>query len=423
MNHKPTVSFEQHTLQNALQVVLCRDNRVPLAHVSVHYRVGSSYENPGCSGLAHLFEHMMFEGSNNIGKNEHGRRLDAAGGSWNASTNKDRTNYHETLPSNYLDLALWLEADRMRSLRITPQNFENQRQTVIEEKKQSYDNRPYGCSHLRFDELCYSNWAYAHPIIGSVEDLERLDLTQALDFHRRFYGPGNAVIVVAGDIDEAEALGKIERYFGSIPDHTSGFKPDLREPAQTAAKEEVHRDQLAALPALLLGFHIPEFGSPEYYALSLLSLVLAHGESSRLYGKMIYDRNWLTTISAGPNQYKGPGLFTVWCQLQDEADPDAVLSMLLDELRSTAGERITERELERARNNIGFAFLARLMRVSQVAETLAQYSVYLENPDLINVDLDRFFAVSADDIRDAAAGTFQDSNRTTIKVIPGRTVR
>jgi predicted Zn-dependent peptidase len=221
------IDFTEHPLSNGLRVILYRDNRIPLAHVSLHYWVGSSYEQRGQSGLAHLFEHMMFEGSENVAKNEHARLLDAAGGSWNASTSKDRTNYYATVPSNFLDLALWLEADRMRSLRITPENFENQRQTVIEEKKQSYDNRPYGRAQLRFDELAYANWSYGHPVIGDVEDLKQLTLEQAVAFHQKFYGPGNAVLVVAGDINEAEALAKIEQYFLPIADRTDNIRPDL----------------------------------------------------------------------------------------------------------------------------------------------------------------------------------------------------
>ncbi|HXK61875.1 MAG TPA: pitrilysin family protein, partial [Acidobacteriota bacterium] len=268
------IEFTEHKLPNGLRVILYRDNRVPLVHVSLHYRVGSSYEQRGRSGLAHLFEHLMFEGSENVAKNEHGRLLDAAGGSWNASTSKDRTNYYSTVPSNYLDLALWLEADRMRSVRITPENFENQRQTVIEEKKQSYDNRPYGRAHLRFDELAYSNWAYGHPIIGEDEDLRQLTLDQALDFYQRFYGPGNAVLVVAGDIHEDEALSRIEHYFSPIPDRTAPVEPDLSERIQDQEKREVHRDALAVLPAIMLGFHMPEYGTSDFYALSMLSLIL-----------------------------------------------------------------------------------------------------------------------------------------------------
>jgi zinc protease len=417
------IERQEHLLSNGLRVILYRDNRVPLAHVSVYYRVGSSCDPPGHSGLAHLFEHLMFEGSENVGKNEHGRLLDAAGGAWNASTNKDRTNYFATVPSNYLDLALWLEADRMRSLNLTPANFENQRQTVIEERRQSYDNRPYGRSHLRFDELAYSNWAYAHSIIGSVEDLQALTLEEAVDFHRRFYGPGNALLVVAGDIEEDAALKLVERRFGSIANLTVPFVPDLGEPPQDAPRQETHVDSLAALPALMLGFHMPELGAPDYYALSVLSLVLTHGESSRLHRRMIADNNWVTAVYAGPNQYKGPQLFAVWAQTQDGVPIGRVLAELTEALAVAAATRLTAEELEKARNNIAHAFIARLTRVSQIGETLATYAAYFDDADLINTELERFCSVSADDVRDSAARVFRPENQTTIIVEPGRKAR
>ena len=412
------INFSEHRLSNGLQVILYPDNRIPLVHVSLHYRVGSSYEQRGQSGLAHLFEHMMFEGSENVAKNEHGRLLDAAGGSWNASTSKDRTNYYATVPSNYLELALWLEADRMRSLRITPENFENQRQTVIEEKKQSYDNRPYGRAHLRFDELAYANWAYGHPVIGDVEDLKELTLEQSVAFHRRFYGPGNVVLVVAGDVTEVDALAKIEKYFSPIADGTDGFRPDLAEPAQEREKKELHRDVLAALPAMMLGFHMPEYGSRDHYALAILSLILTQGESSRLYRKMIYDNNWVTSIYSGPNQYKGPQLFTVWCQMQDGNPPERIQTELMAELRSLGQRAVSEEELEKARNNINHAFLTRLTRVSQIGEALANYAVFLDDPGAINTELDRFFQIGAQDIQAAADRIFTVENQTAIFVLP-----
>ena len=412
------IDFSEHRLSNGLQVILYPDNRIPLVHVSLHYRVGSSYEQRGQSGLAHLFEHMMFEGSENVAKNEHGRLLDAAGGSWNASTSKDRTNYYATVPSNYLELALWLEADRMRSLRITPENFENQRQTVIEEKKQSYDNRPYGRAHLRFDELAYANWAYGHPVIGDVEDLKELTLEQSVAFHRRFYGPGNVVLVVAGDVTEVDALAKIEKYFSPIADGTDGFRPDLAEPAQEREKKELHRDVLAALPAMMLGFHMPEYGSRDHYALAILSLILTQGESSRLYRKMIYDNNWVTSIYSGPNQYKGPQLFTVWCQMQDGNPPERIQTELMAELRSLGQRAVSEEELEKARNNISHAFLTRLTRVSQIGEALANYAVFLDDPEAINTELDRFFQIGAQDIQAAADRIFTVENQTAIFVLP-----
>jgi zinc protease len=408
------IDFTQHRLSNGLRVILYRDNRIPLVHVSLHYRVGSSYEQPGQSGLAHLFEHMMFEGSENVAKNEHGRLLDAAGGSWNASTSKDRTNYYATVPSNCLDLALWLEADRMRSLHITPENFENQRQTVIEEKKQSYDNRPYGRAHLRFDELAYANWAYGHPVIGDVADLKLLTLEQALAFHRRFYAPGNAVLVVAGDITEADALAKIL----PIPDGTDEFAPDLSEPPQEHEKKELHRDLLAALPAMMLGFHMPEYGSRDHYALSILSLILTQGESSRLYRKMIYDNNWVTSIYSGPNQYKGPQLFTVWSQMQNGNPPERVQAELMVELDSLVERTVSDEELEKARNNISHAFLTRLTRVSLIGEALANYAVFLDDPGAINTELDRFFDIGVQDIQAAAGRVFTAANQTAILVLP-----
>ncbi len=412
------IDFTEHRLSNGLQVIVYRDNRIPLVHVSLHYRVGSSYEQRGQSGLAHLFEHMMFEGSENVAKNEHGRLLDAAGGSWNASTSKDRTNYYATVPSNHLDLALWLEADRMRSLRITPENFENQRQTVIEEKKQSYDNRPYGRAHLRFDELAYANWAYGHPVIGDVEDLKELSLEQAVAFHRRFYGPGNAVLVVAGDVTEADALAKLEKYFSPIADGTDGFRPDLSEPVQEQGKKELHRDVLAALPAMMLGFHMPEYGSRDHYALAILSLILTQGESSRLYRKMIYDNNWVTSIYSGPNQYKGPQLFTVWCQMQDGNPPERIQTELMAELHSLGQRAVSDEEMEKARNNISHAFLTRLTRVSQIGEALANYAVFLDDPGAINTELERFFEIGAQDIQAAAARIFTVENQTAIFVLP-----
>ncbi|RPJ54861.1 MAG: insulinase family protein [Acidobacteria bacterium] len=306
----------------------------------------------------------------------------------------------------------------MRSLRITPENFENQRQTVIEEKKQSYDNRPYGRAHLRFDELAYSNWAYGHPVIGDVEDLKKLTLDQAIAFHQRFYGPGNAVLVLAGDINEPEALGKVEEYFLPIADRTDKFRPDLSEPPQAQEKKELHADVLAALPAILLGFHMPEYGSRDHYALAILSLILTQGESSRLYRKMIYDNNWVTSVYSGPNQYKGPQLFTVWSQMQDGNPPERIQAELLEELGRIGQASVSDQELEKARNNISHAFLTRLSRVSQIGEALANYAVFLNDPGAINTELERFFAVTAADIQAAAGRVFSPANQTAVFVLP-----
>ena len=414
----PDIGFEEHHLENGLQLLVHHQTRVPLTHVSVHYRVGSNYESRGFSGLAHLFEHLMFQGSENVEKNEHGRYIDHAGGRWNATTSKDRTNYYETVPSHYLELALWLEADRMQSLKVTLENFENQRQTVIEEKKQSYDNRPYGLATLRFEELAYENWAYAHPIIGDVKDLEQFTLEDAVNFHRTYYGPGNAILVLAGDLSEVDALEQAQKYFGDIANHTRRRFPSLEEPRQTAEKVETIQDPLAVLPAVYMGYHMPELGSPEYYALSVLVLILSQGESSRFYRRFIYDNNWITNFSLGPNQNKGPQLFYIWFQVQEEIEVDRVVQAVEKELELLREKPISEDELEKARNQIAFRFVGRLARISRVAELLAHYALFFDDAGKVNSDLDRYLSVTREDILEAARKVFRPENRTLITVEP-----
>ncbi len=419
MSNIPPIRFRQEKLKNDLDVILHSDRRVPLVHVTLHYRVGSSYERPGKSGLAHLFEHMMFQGSQNVGKAEHGRHVDAVGGRWNASTSKDRTNYFETVPSNALELALWLEADRMRSLKVSPENFENQRQTVIEEKKQSYDNRPYGAALLRFDALAYENWAYAHPIIGSVDDLRQATVEDAVTFHRSHYGPDNSTLVVAGDILEEQALRLISDYFEDIELRTDAAVPDLAEPRQSEEKLEVVKDELAPLPALHLGYHIPAAGSRAHYALSVLALVLARGESSRLYRRMIYDNNWVASLSAGPNLYRGPQMFVFWLQTQDGVDIRTVQEALEEELSRVRDFRVSDQELEKARNQVLYRAVSSRATIHGIGEGLAQYMTYFEDPMLINLEMERYLEVTAEEIQTVTRQFLVPENRTTIIVETG----
>ena len=419
MTDIPPICFRQEKLKNGLDVILHNDRRVPLVHVTLHYRVGSSYEQPGKSGLAHLFEHMMFQGSENVGKAEHGRFVDSVGGRWNASTSKDRTNYFETLPSNALELALWLEADRMRSLNVTPENFENQRQTVIEEKKQSYDNRPYGTALLRFDALAYENWAYAHPIIGSVDDLRKSTVEDAVTFHSSHYGPDSATLVVAGDILEEETLHLVANHFEDIELRTDAQTPDLDEPRQSEEKLEVVRDELAPLPVLHLGYHIPVAGSRAHYALSMLSLVLAKGESSRLYRRMIYDNNWVASLSAGPNLYRGPQMFIFWFQTQDGVQIQTVQEALEQELSRVRDSRISDQELEKARNQVLYRAVSTRATIHGIGEGLAQYMTYFEDPMLINLEMERYLQVTAEEIQTVAGQFLVPENRTTIIVETG----
>ena len=410
----PPLPFRQHSLGNGLQLLLHSDRRFPQVHISLYYRVGSSYEVPGRSGLAHLFEHMMFQGSARVPKNEHGRLVDEAGGRWNASTNKDRTNYYNTVPSNALELALWLEAERMSSLEVTDETFENQRQTVLEERKQSYENRPYGPSFLRFDELAYTNWAYGHSIIGDVSDLESLDLESAQAFHRTHYGPGNCVLAMAGDFDPDTGLQLVEDHFGEIEDGTESLLPDLREPAQEAERIEVVGDRLAALPAVSIGYRIGTLASDDYYIFSVLALIVAGGDSSRLCRRLIFEKNWITDLYAGPNQYRGPQVFRLWFQLQSGIDWQTVVDAIEEEFAQIGREGVSVEELEMAKNQLAHRFVGRLSTVSQVGELLNYYAVYHNDPDRLNRDLDRFLAVDSDAIREAVTRRLRRDSRTLL---------
>lgn len=414
----PRVEFSEHRLDNGLVVLLHPDKRAPLIHLTIHYRVGSSYEEPGYSGFAHLFEHLMFQGSENLEKNEHGRLVDEAGGQWNATTNKDRTNYYETLPSNCLDLGLWLEADRMRALRITEESFENQRQTVLEERKQSYENRPYGSAFLRFDALAYRNWAYGHSVIGDVEDLRVARLEDAVAFHDRHYGPDNAILALSGDFVPAEALNRITRYFEPIPPRGVPAAPDLSEPPQTQERMETVQDSLAVLPAVYMGYHMSEGGSADHYALAVAANALAQGASSRLPKLLTYEKNWVTTVTAGPNNYRGPELFGITFVTRRGMDVDKVVRVILDQVDRLCGEEITTEEIDKARHQFSFRLASLRRKQATIAESLARFAVYHGRAEAMNEELGRFLAITPKQVLDAAQRTFCPDNRTILKVEP-----
>jgi len=415
----PEIRFEQHRLANGLEVILSPDRRVPLVHLSLFYNVGSSHESRGHSGLAHLFEHLMFQGSGNLGPNEHGILIDRAGGEWNASTSKDRTHYYETVPSHYLDLVLWLEADRMRSLDISSENFANQRQTVLEEKKESYDNRPYGLAHLRFDEIAYGNWAYAHPIIGSEADLESCALADVQAFHQVHYGPGNAVLVLAGDFEPGPALDRIRHYFGSIEDRTAPFTPDLGEPGGDGVMVEVMTDGLAVLPALNLGYHMGEMAGDEYYDLTLLSVMLVDGDSSRFYRKYVHEKNWITDLYAGPDQQVGPQLFRVFAQLQEQVEPGMVLEEMREDLARIGEEGISPEEMNMARNQLIYRQVSMMGTSSSVGELLGFFQTCLGDADMINRHLNRYLEVTPERIMRSARRVFASGRYSALTVLPG----
>lgn len=410
--------IERRTLENGLRVVLSPDRSVPTVAIAVYYDVGSRNEVRGRSGFAHLFEHMMFQGSANVSKGEHFALISARGGDMNGTTSEDRTNYYETLPSNELALGLWLEADRMRSLAITQENFENQRQTVMEERRQSYDNQPYTGSFLKINELAYGDYfPYAHSTIGDMADLQAAPLSAVQEFFATYYSPKNAVLSIAGDFEVDAALALIERYFGGItgPD-VPVFDPGVLVP-QTSERTASMTDALAPLPAFHMTWHIPQNRHADHYALELLSLILAEGESSRLYQKLVKGRALLSEISVSTDDRRGPDLFSLFAVLSEGHDSAEVKPLIERELRDIQRRGVSTRELQKAKNRAEAFFIFGIQSNLQRAQRFAEYELYYGNARIFANELINYYGVTHDDIKRVATQYLVDTNRTVLDVL------
>ncbi|HIN64528.1 MAG TPA: insulinase family protein, partial [Candidatus Obscuribacterales bacterium] len=310
------------TLENGLRVVFSEDHSVPVVAVAILYDVGARNEKKGRSGFAHLFEHMMFEGSENVGKTEHFKYVESAGGSLNGSTHPDFTNYFEKLPSNQAELALWLESDRMRSLKLTPENFQNQLETVKEEKRLNYDNQPYVPASIKFDEMLFDNWVNGHPTIGYFKDLEESSLDDVRAFFKTYYAPNNAVLVVVGDFKSSEMKPLVEKYFATIPRQEAPPKPDVAEGPMTKSKYAKVEDKHANLPAFWIGWRAPGRREPDYYVLGVIEKLLSAGESSRLYQRMVKGEKIALKADAGYDERRGPSGFEAFVVLKPGNTPE-----------------------------------------------------------------------------------------------------
>ena len=414
----PHTATEQFTLDNGLRVVLNEDHSVPVVSVAVYYDVGSRNEREGRTGFAHLFEHMMFQGSENVPKSAHFQYISNAGGTMNGTTSSERTNYFETLPANQLPLALWLESDRMRSLNVTQENLDNQREAVKEEKRLRYDNQPYVNGFLRLFEMSFRNHANAHSTIGSMEDLDAATVEDVREFFRIYYAPNNAVLSIAGDFDQTETRGLVEKYFATIPKQPPPPAVDVSEPDEVAEREDTFFDKLAPVPAFALGWKIPPRRTPGFYALSLASHLLFEGESARLYQKLVKGEESVVQIQGGIDERRGPsGLFIVVIPKPDR-DGGQIREAILGEVRDLADAGPGSEEMEKLRNNL-FNGAARSRQSSLFrAQQLAEFALYDGDPELFNSDLQNYLNVTAAQIRDAIGRCLNTDNRVLLDILP-----
>ena len=412
------IPVREHTLDNGLRVVLSPDPSVPIAAVALYYDVGSRNEEPGRSGFAHLFEHMMFQGSAHVGKAEHFAHIQGIGGHTNATTSEDRTNYYATVPSHALDLALWLEADRMRSLQVTPENFENQRQTVIEEKKERVDNAPYGFAMVAYGEASWDRWSYGHPVIGYEEDLHACTYDEVVAFHSRFYRPNNAVLSVAGDLDEQATLATIRRFFGDIERGPGPTPPDVDEPRRTEGKRLVREDGLARLPVLLLNHQCPGFGHPDFFAFEVLETALVRGSSSRAHRRLVVEGQLAVQASGGFDARRGPGLFSLSAAASHPDRLDAIEEAWLELLRDLAREPIGADEWAKVVARLRAACVYSVEGVLARAMQLGRAGLYLGDPSWDNEYLDRIDEVTPDDVMRVASEWLDRDTHVSMRVHP-----
>ncbi|HLA11340.1 MAG TPA: pitrilysin family protein [Pyrinomonadaceae bacterium] len=414
----PQTPIEQFTLSNGLRVILNQDQAVPVVSVAVYYDVGSRNERHGRTGFAHLFEHMMFQGSENVPKAAHFQYIFNAGGTMNGTTSTERTNYFETLPANHLPLALWLESDRMRSLKVTQENLDNQRHAVQEEKRLRYDNQPYVNAFLRINELIFKNPANAHSTIGSMEDLDDATIDDIREFFRIYYAPNNAVLSIAGDFEKSEARSLVEKYFNDIPSQPDPPPVDVSEPEEVSVREETFFDQLAPAPAFVLGWKIPARRTPDFYALSLAGELLFEGDSSRLYQKLVKGDESVVSIQGGLDERRGPSALYIFALPKPGQEVATIREQIVYQIRQLAAEGPSAAEMEKLRNSLSNDAVRGRQSTMYRAQRLAEYALYDGNPTLFDSELEHYLRVTPGEIKAAVARFLDVDDRVVLDIVP-----
>jgi zinc protease len=421
-----SIPVEKFQLKNGLRVVLSKDNAVPVVAVYMIYNVGSRSEEKGRTGFAHLFEHMMFEGSANAPKGVIDKTVESNGGVFNGSTHPDFTDYYESLPSNKLATALWLESDRMRSLAITDENLKNQKEAVKQERRLSFDNQPYATAIVDvWPTLMYRNWQSSHSLIGSFEDLNASSVEDVRKFFRTYYAPDNAALVIVGDIQIPETKKLIEGYFGDIPSQPLPQRPNLAEPPGFQPRTQVYKDKLAQVPGVILGFIGPKRRSPDYYALNMVDAILTAGDSSRLRQDLVKGKEsvvqYETSLGwpfAGSLDYRDPEAYGMFLLYKPNYTSDQIVAQVQEELDKLANQPVDAKELERVKMQLRASQLRDLQSSLSRAKALGQYEITDGDPALINTELERMLAVTPEQIQAAAKKYLTPAQRAVLVIQP-----
>jgi zinc protease len=420
------IPVETYKLKNGLRVVLSKDNAVPVVTVYMIYDVGARSEQRGRTGFAHLFEHMMFEGSANAPKGVHDTLVESNGGVENGSTHPDFTDYYEVLPSNKLATALWLESDRMRSLTITDEKLTNQKEAVKQERRLSFDNQPYATAEVDlWPTLVFRNWQSSHSLIGSFEDLNAASVADVSKFFKTYYAPDNAALVIVGDIEILGTKKLIETYFNDIPSQPLAKRPDLDEPSGTHQRTETYKDPLARVPALMIGYPGPKRRTPDYYALNMIDAILTNGNSARFRMDLLKGKESIVQYESNLGwpfgsylDYRDPGIYGVFLLYKPNFTSDQVVAQVQDEFAKLQRAPIDAQELERAKTQLRATMIKELQSSLNRARQMGQYELADGDAALINTEFERLLNVSASQIQAAAKEYLTPDKRTVLAIQP-----
>jgi zinc protease len=414
----PKLQYQIATLPNGLRVILSEDHSTPIVHVSVWYHVGSKNERAGRTGFAHLFEHMMFKGSKNVEPDSHTSLISSIGGRSNAYTTEDVTVFWQTLPAHYLPMALWLEADRMATLRVEDEAFRREREVVKEERRMRIENQPYG----RLSEIIYDHafvaHPYKHPTIGSMQDLEAASINDVRDFHGTYYVPENATVTVVGDFDSAEALRIVTQYFGRVPKAARRVPLDIpKEPEMTEERRAVV-EEAWPLPAVVVAYHVPYDGHPDAYPLHITSKILSDGQSARILRELIYSQRICLSAFGSGNITEHPNLFFAVCIVQPGRTPAEAEKALIAEFDKLKTEGVSTHELQRAQNQFARDYILGRESNEDKALHLAHAAVIHNDITTADGEFDIFMKTTVADVQRVARSYFNESNRMVLHVLP-----
>jgi zinc protease len=412
------IPIEQYKLDNGLRIVFSEDHTAPTYGISITYNVGSHNERAGRTGFAHLFEHMMFEGSENVGKGEHMILVENNGGDMNGTTTEDRTNYFESFASNQLDLGLFLESDRMRSLAVNQSNLDNQRNAVQEERRLGVDNQPYGETSEVLQALVFDNFANKHSVIGSMEDLNAATIKDVQEFFRVYYAPNNAVLTLVGDFQPAEALAKIKKYFGDIPSQPTPPAPDLAEPKQTAERLKTIEDPFAQTPRIDIAYKTPPGNTADVYALDVLSSALGSGQASRLYQALVKEKELAVNVFCYVDEHKGPSTFNIIVLARPGKDLKEVEKAVYAEVDRVKSEAVADWELQKVHMMERHQTAQELQSTLYRAYLIGEMASIFNDPNLINTRFDKIQQVGKQDLQRVAKTYLTSENRTVVTTLP-----